>query len=113
MAETHNTKTNSINNTVASILMHLQKNYSQLMPQELLQREVIVKKMIYNPRDPITTVLSSVEELLEFADIMGTSYTQFQAINITYVILNRAGRFGLAICEWNCMPEVQKTWVRF
>ena len=41
-----------------------------------------------------------------------TSYTQSQAIHIAYIILHRTGKFGLAICEWNRMPAVQKTWVR-
>ena len=34
-------------------------------------------------------------------------------INIAYVILHREVKFRLSICEWNRMPEVQKTWVRF
>ena len=76
------------------------------MPHELLKREDIVKKTIYNPRNPIATVLSAVEELLKFVNIMGTSYTQFQDINIAYVILHRTGKFGLAICEWNHIPVV-------
>ena len=44
---------------------------------------------------------------------MGTSYTQFQAINISSVILLQTGKFGLAIRDCNCMPEVQKTWIHF
>ena len=58
-------------------------------------------------------MFSAVEEILEFADITGTSYTQLQAVNITYVILHRTVKFGLAICKWNRMPLIQKTWVQF
>ena len=83
------------------------------MPHEILEWKDIVNKKIYNPRNPIATVFSAVEELLKFADITGTSYTQLQAFNIAYVILHRTSKFGLAIREWNCMPEIQKTWVRF
>ena len=57
------------------------------MPHELLQREDIVKKTIYNPRDLIATMFSAVEELLEFSDITGTSYMQLQAVNVAYVII--------------------------
>ena len=81
------------------------------MPNELLEREDIVKKTIYNPRDPIAAMFYVVEELLEFADITGTLYTQLQAVNIAYVIIHSTGKFGLAIRNWNCMPEIQKTWV--
>ena len=45
------------------------------MPHELLEREYIVKKTIYNPLDPITTVFSAVKELLKFSDITRISYT--------------------------------------
>ena len=83
------------------------------MLHELLEQEDIIKKTIYNPRDPITTVFSAVEELLEFTNITRTSYTQLQAVNISYVIIHRTGKFGLAIRDWNRMPEIQNTWVQF
>ena len=54
------------------------------MPQELLEREETVKKTIYHPCKPITSVFSIVEEILEFSDITGTSYTQHQSIHIAY-----------------------------
>ena len=101
--------TNSINDTVAGLLTHLQDKYSQLMPHELLEWEDIVNKTIYNQCEPITTVFSAIEELLEFAYITGTFYNQLQVVNIAYVILHQTGKFGLAICEWNHMPEIQKT----
>ena len=103
----------SINDTVVGVLMHMQEKYSQLMLQDLLERDDIVKKTIYNLRNPITTVFSAVEELLEFSEITRKLYTQFQAINITYVILHWTGKFGLLICEWNYMTAVQKMWVCF
>ena len=83
------------------------------MPHELLEREDIVKKTNYNPRDLITTVFSAFEKLVEFSDITGTSYTQLQAVNISPVIIHRTGKFGLAIHERNLMPEIQKMWVQF
>ena len=113
LADICNRTTNLINDTMADVLTHLQEKYGQLMPHDLLEREDTVKKFFYNPHDLIMTMLSSVEELLEFSHIMGTSYTQFQAINITYIILHRTSNFGLAISEWNHMPAVQKTWVSF
>ena len=42
--------TNSVIDTVTDILTHLQYNYGQLMPHELLERKDIVKKTIYNTR---------------------------------------------------------------
>ena len=113
LADIRNSTTHSINDTVAGALTHLQDKYDQLMPHKLLEREDTIKKTIYNPCDLIATVFSKVKEILEFSDITGTLYTQIQAANIAYVILHRTGKFGLKICKWNRMPEIQKTWVQF
>ena len=102
-----------INYTLVGVLTHLQDNYGQLIPHNLLEREDIVKKTIYNPRNPITTVFSAVKELLDFTYIKGSSYTKLQAVNIAYAILHQTGNFGLAIHDWNRMPTIQKTWVQF
>ena len=83
LADIRNSTTNAINNTVAGVLAHLQENYNHLMPHELLEREDIVKKKNYKPCDPIVTMFCAVEELLNFFDINGTSYTQLQAVNTT------------------------------
>ena len=92
---------------------HLQDNFGQLMPYKIFKREDIVKKTIYNPWDPIATVFYYVEEILYFSDITGTLYTQYQDVNLAYVIINRMGKFRLTIREWNHTTKVQRTWVRF
>ena len=71
------------------------------------------RRKIYNLHDQIAIMFSPVEELPEFANIMGTSYTQSQALNISYFMIYRTVKFELAIREWNFMPSVGKTWVRF
>ena len=109
LVDIRNRTMNSINNTVAGVLTHLQENNGQLILHELFEQEGIVKKTIYNPGDPIVTVLSAVKELFEFTDITVTSYKQLQAVKISYVIIHRTGKFGLAISEWNRMPVIQKT----
>ena len=67
-----NMTTKSIYNTVAGVLTYLQDNYGQLMLHELLEREGIIKKTIYNPCNPITTVFSKSEEIFDLPDIRGT-----------------------------------------
>ena len=83
LLDIRNRTTNLINDTMSGVLTHLQENYGQLMPHKILEQEDIVKKTNYNPRDPIAIVFSAVKEILEFADITGTSYTQLQAFNIS------------------------------
>ena len=47
LADIHNHTTDSINNTMADIITHLQEKYGQLMPHEFFERKGIVKKMTY------------------------------------------------------------------
>ena len=106
LADIRNRTTNSINDIMLGVLTHLQENYGQLMPQNLLERKDIVKMTNYNPHKPILTMFCAVDELLKFPDITGMAYTQLQSVHITYEIVQRTSKFGLKICEWNCMPEI-------
>ena len=84
LADIRNRTTNSINDIAAVMMNHLQDIYGQLMLHDLLKRKNAVKKTIYNPQDPIATVFSAVEELLDFDDITGPLYTQDQVVNIEF-----------------------------
>ena len=106
LADIRNRTTKPINDTVVSVLTHLKDNYGQLMPHKLLEREEIIRRTNYNLLNPIATMLSAVQEIFKFSDITGTSYTQLQSVNIAYVIIHNTGKYGLAICEWNRMPEI-------
>ena len=55
--------------------------------------------MTYNPQYLIMTVFSAVKKPFEIADITDISYIYLQAMNITYVIIQSTGKFGLAIFE--------------
>ena len=83
------------------------------MPHKLLEHKETVKKTSYHPCELIVNISSSIGEMLKVSDITWTLYTQHQAINIDYMIIQRVGKFGLSIRKWNWMPTVHKTWVRF
>ena len=111
LTDIRNQMMNYINNAVADVLTHLQEKCGQLIPHELLESKAIAKKTMYYPRYLIATTIFAIEELLDFANITGTSYTQNQAVNIAYAIIHRTIEFGLEICKWNQMPTVQNTWI--
>ena len=113
LSDIRNFTINSINETVVIVLTHLQENYRHIMPHKPLEHKGIIKKTSYHPHKPIPVVFSKVKELLGFSNITRTLYTHHQAVNISYVIIHTTGKFALAICKWNPMPTVQKTWVRF
>ena len=56
--------TNLINNTMADVLTHLKDHYGQLIPNELLEREDMVKNTIYYPRKIITSVFPLLKKSL-------------------------------------------------
>ena len=112
-ADICNRTTNSINDTAADVLTHFQKKCDQLVPHELLDHKGIIETTAYHPRDPIATVFYYIGELLKLANITGTSYTQHQAMNISYMIIDRTGKYSLLICKCNCIMTAQKTWVGF
>ena len=113
LADIRNSTTKTINYTVAEVIIHLQEKYSQLIPHGILKREDILNNMMYDPQYLIATVFYAVKELLDIVDITVTTYTQHQAVNISYTIIQRKVKFGLAIRKWDHMPTVQKTWVGF
>ena len=94
LADIYNSTTKPINATMADVLTHLQENYDQLIPQKILKDEEIFKKTTYHPRDPIATVFYDFEEILEFDNITGMSYTQQRSLKIVYVIINKTIKFG-------------------
>ena len=94
---------------MSNFLTHLKDNYGKIMPHELLERKDIVNKTSYHLFEMIKPVFYAVKEILKFTNIYGTSYIQHQAVNISYVIIDRTGKFSLEIEEWSHMPTVQKT----
>ena len=69
--------------------------------------------MTYNPRDPITSVFSVVDDLVELSALAATPLSNTQQVNIGYIILHKTGKFSHPIIEWNWKPVVDKTWATF
>ena len=105
--------TNSINVSVAALLLHLQETYGTLMPHEFQEKEDKSKKTIYNPRDPIASIFLVVDNLVELFALAATPLSSVQQVNIGYVILHKTGKISLPIVEWNQKPVVDNTWANF
>ena len=105
--------TNSINISVSALILHLQETYGPLMPHELQEKEDEAKKTVYNPRDPIASVFSVVDDLVGLAALSATPISLLQQVNIGYIILHKTGNFSQPIIEWNWKPVVDKTWANF
>ena len=83
------------------------------MSHEFQEKEDEAKKTIYNPRDPIASVFSFVNDLFEIAALAATPLYSAQQVNIGYVILHKTGNISHPIVECNWKPVVDKTWANF
>jgi 6-pyruvoyl-tetrahydropterin synthase len=108
----HQTK-NAIEVGVHQILQFLFNTYGKVSPQLLHAEEENVKAHTYDPTNPIGTVFNQVEDLVDYSEAAGILYTCNQSIGITYVILNKSGRYCQDIRDWNHLPENEKTWLGF
>ena len=61
LSDIHNKTTNSINDSLDNVLTHLQCNYVQLMPHELLENKDKLKKNICHLFKPTVSVISVVK----------------------------------------------------
>ena len=69
------------------------------MPHELQEKEDEAKKTVYNPRDPIASVFSVVDDLVKLAALAATPISLAKQVNIGYVILHNTGKFSQPIVE--------------
>ena len=86
--------TNSNNLFVLALLVQLQETYGTLMPHKFQEKEDKAKRMTYNPRDPIASVFSVVDDLVELSAFEATLLSNAQQVNIGYIILHKTGKFS-------------------
>ncbi len=105
--------TNTITVPIADIITYLFRNYGRVTPATLVDEEQKVLQWTFDPALPIVLVFNNVDDLMDLASAAGSPYTAQRLINFAYVIINRTGKFTTGICEWNRLPDAQKTWTIF
>ena len=106
--------TNSLNHPVSFIFRnHLFTRYGKVKPQALSEVEIRVRTMQYDITQPPDVIYIAIEDLMDMATAARAPFTQVQAINFAYNILNATGRFKDSIIEWGRRPIVEHTWVNF
>ena len=78
------------------------------MPHELQEKEDEAKKTVYNPHDPVASIFSVVNDLVELAALATTPISLAQQVNICYVILHKTGKVLQPIVKWNWKPIFDK-----
>ena len=108
-----NNITNAISMPVYEIIAFLFRMHGKITPTELQQRLTTVSAMVYDPVQPIDDVFDAIQEIADLAQVAGVPFTNLQMVNMAYVIINNTRKFGKYIVEWNHLPPMQRTWMRF
>ena len=77
----------------------------------LESKEERLKVLDYHPRQPVDLVFNTVEDLVDYAEMANTPFSQSQIIGKAYSKFNKTGLLSIAINEWNRKPTIQKTWI--
>ena len=101
----------SLTGTIAQILEFLFDTYGYVSTTMLEKKEEGLRELDYHPRQPVDIVFNTVEDLVDYAEMANTPYSQAQIIGMAYTKFNRTGLLSIAINEWNRKPTVQKTWI--
>ena len=67
----------------------------------------------FDPTLPIVLLYNKVDDLMDLVNAAGSPYSAQQIINLAYILLNKMGKFTTGICEWNRIPQAQRTWDAF
>ena len=87
--------------------------YGRISPDQLAQFERETDNLIVDVTLPIEIVFNKIEDLLDYGDIAQTPYTQLQAVNKGYNIINKTGIYADYIKTWLRRPPNQRTWMNF
>ena len=98
LAALRNPVTVQITLLVPTILKYLHNNYGRIAPQQLKDKTTTVKKLIYDPSQPIDIIFNYIDNLVEYAREPEAELTHSQTINLTLVILNKQQTFKYDIC---------------
>jgi hypothetical protein len=108
-----NRNTNAICGPVWNIIDHLSTTYGRVTAQMFDDKSEELRRLTYNPNEPIDNIFTAVDDLADFAELARTNISMRQCVSRAYLILNKSGRLKEAIKEWNRKPVNTQTWMNF
>ena len=101
----------SLTGTITQILEFLLETYGYVSTAMLESKEESFKNLDYHPRQPVDLVFNTIEDLVDYAEMANTPFSQSQTIAKAYSKFNKTGLLIIAINEWNRKPSIDKTWI--
>jgi len=105
--------TRNIESSIPDILAHLFKCYGKITPTELSTLRNQVENLIIEPAEPVDTVFTEIDQLVEVSKIAGVPLTTGQITDIGFIVLNRTKLYNSALKAWNRKLTTEKTWENF
>ena len=105
-----NAHTNKIVLSIAEIFDYLFDTYGDVTPEELSELYDTVKNMVFNPKEPVDTIFTEIEDLTDISNIAKNPITEAQKVNLAYLVLQRTGVFNSGLKTWNDKVPTDKTW---
>ena len=102
--------TNKIINTIPDILLRLFDAYGHVTKSKLYELKQKVKQMQFKPNKPVDTLITEINNLVDIADLANSTITDWQRVNMGYIILQRCKAFKVGLKEWNAKPLPNQTW---
>jgi len=108
-----NRNTGQWNGTVFQVFNHLMMRYGRISSGQLAQFERETDDLMVDMTLPIEVVFNKIEDLLDYGEIAQAPYTQLEAVNKGYNIINKTGMYNEYIKTWLRRPLNQRTWMNF
>ena len=106
LAAIRNRVRNTLTGIVYQILGHLSTTYGKVTVAMLEEKETKLPSTPYNPSD-------TVDDFVDYADMARQPQTKSQPVAKACSVLQKTGRFELALLEWNKKPFIEQTWMNF
>ena len=96
-----NSITNAVEKPIAEIIQYLNDEYCEMTPEQMMDKEEEIKRYVFDPVQPISTVFNAITAYKDLCELSGESITDITMVKIAYAIMNRSRFFKYFLIQWN------------
>ena len=96
-----NSITNAVEKRIAEIIQYLYDEYAEMTPEQMMDKEEEIKRYVFGPVQPISTVFNAITAYKDLCELSGESITDITMVKIAYAIMNRSRVFKDSLIQWN------------
>ena len=111
LEELRDPTTNTILSSIPFILAHLIKNYGEIEPETITEKELRVRKMDFTVANPLTKLWKEVKDLEALSIASASPYSPQQVINIPLQVIKSTRDYERGINDWYALPAANQDWL--